>query len=220
MEKVQARSFGINVFTLKWIAIITMVVDHVGMLFFPDHPWPRCVGRLAFPIFCFLLVEGFYHTRNVRKYALRLGLFALISEVPFNLVISGKPLYLGAQNIFFTLLFGLMMMFFMDRESVPWKKMLYAAVFSLAAQVLHLDYGAAGVVMILCFYYLRGDFPVMAGFVAVLNVLNGSIQAFGALSLIPVYFYNGEKGPSMKYFFYAFYPLHLLILYGILQYLT
>lgn len=219
MEKARVRSFGINGFTLKWIAIITMVTDHAGLLFFPDNPWPRCVGRLAFPIFCFLLVEGFYHTGNVKKYGVRLLIFALVSEVPFDLVAGKSPLYPGGQNIFFTLLFGLIMMFLMEREAVYWKRMLTAVLIAFAAEILHLDYGATGIVMILCFYYLRDSFLTKAVFVAVLNILNGWMQAFGAISLVPIYLYNGQRGPSMKYFFYAFYPLHLLILYIIYMYM-
>ncbi|MBP3544518.1 MAG: hypothetical protein J6J86_09845, partial [Lachnospiraceae bacterium] len=117
--------------TLKIIAIITMFIDHIGAAIFENNEITMCVmakgehayviwgladlvlrliGRIAFPIFCFLLVEGFLHTRDVKKYALRLGAFCLISEIPFNLAFFGQPLYAGHQNVFFTLLIGLLVL--------------------------------------------------------------------------------------------------------------
>ena len=97
---------GINSFQLKWIAVITMIIDHTGAVLFPDDMVFRYIGRIAFPIFCFLLVEGFFHTRDVRKYMLRLGLFALISEIPYDLAFRDTVLEFEHQNVFFALLLG------------------------------------------------------------------------------------------------------------------
>lgn len=212
----KAGRFEFNSFVLKWIAIVTMLIDHVGAVFFDDIVALRCVGRLAFPIFCFLLVEGFYHTRDVKKYAVRLFVFALLSEVPYDLCFHFELFYVSGQNIFFTLLTGLLMMALLEREHAPWKRICILLIASAAAQLLCFDYGCMGIAMIFCFYELRGSFSMKAAFVAVLNILSGPVQAFGALALIPIWFYNGERGPSMKYFFYFFYPLHLLLLFGIL----
>ena len=93
---------GINTFTLKLIAILSMTIDHIGYLLFPKVTLLRIVGRIAFPIFAYLIAEGFVHTGDVKKYLLRLGIFAILSEIPYDLVISGNVLDLEQQNIFFT----------------------------------------------------------------------------------------------------------------------
>ena len=98
-------------FQLKWIAIITMLIDHVGAIFFPGNLVFRYVGRIAFPIFCFQLVEGFFHTRNIEKYMLRLGIFAIISEIPYDLAFRGNILDFEHQNVFFTLFLGILMLY-------------------------------------------------------------------------------------------------------------
>ena len=104
----EERRWGLNGFTLKWIAMLTMLIDHTGMVLFPQYRIFRIVGRLAFPIYCFLLVEGAVHTSNWKKYVSRLILFALISEIPFDLARSGQIVAADAQNVFFTLSFGLL----------------------------------------------------------------------------------------------------------------
>ena len=97
---------GIKTFLLKWIAIISMLIDHIGAVLFPWCEWMRIVGRLAFPIFAYLLVEGFVYTKDVKKYLVRLGLFALISEIPFDLAFFGTVFAPVHQNVFFELFCG------------------------------------------------------------------------------------------------------------------
>lgn len=184
----------------------------------------RLIGRLGFPIFCFLLIEGFLHTRNVWKYAFRLFLFSLVSEVPFDLAFRSSVFDMGYQNVFFTLLIGLLAITFirMAEEKLPVNKVLQylisipiAVVFMLAAGFFRCDYGSMGVLTIVIMYFFhKNRIWEMAGGCAVLTCMSFSeITAFFAL--IPVYLYNGTRGLRLKYVFYAFYPVHLLILYFI-----
>ena len=97
--------------SLKLIAIVTMLIDHIGLVLFPEVMILRCIGRLSFPIFAFLIVEGFEHTSDFKKYMVRILLFGLMSEIPYNLMISGKFIDFTHQNVFFTFAIGLMMLY-------------------------------------------------------------------------------------------------------------
>lgn len=214
---------------LKWFAIIAMLIDHSAIaLVYPSilvfnqtismeilYDIMRLIGRLAFPIFVFLIVEGFNHTRNIKKYLLRLGLFALISEIPFNLIISYKAFYPQAQNIFISLFLGVLMLSIIREMQIRWgKKGPYASlfviiVFALFNEYIHADYGFYGIMMIAIVYLLRYQPRQQVMAIALL----GLYQKTAALSAIPIYFYNGRRGKQNKYFFYIFYPAHLLILY-------
>lgn len=224
--------------TLKLIAIITMFIDHLAAgvlaryLYVPGYAdlyqiysIMRGIGRIAFPIFCFLLIEGFTYTRDRKKYALRLGIFALISEIPFDLLFKGKILEFSYQNVFFTLLIGLFTIMGLDAveqhtEAAPQRPMsgvaaalLRAAVTILgmgAAEFLRTDYGALGVMAILVFYIFRHNrlTQIIAGCLAFCWWELPALLAF-----IPIGLYNGKRGWNIKYFFYLFYPVHLLLLY-------
>ncbi len=216
MEKIGTA--GISGFTLKWIAMIAMLVDHVGAVLYPQHIIFRIIGRIAFPVFCFLLVEGAVHTRDIRSYEKRLFLFALISEVPFDLVFYGS-VGLQHQNVFFTLLAGLIMLDVLKKNMGVIFEIAAVAGAMLASEVMGSDYGAYGIIIIICFYALYqkrlGKQIAFAG----INYLyyGGGIQVYAGLAAIPLLLYNGTRGPKMKYFFYVFYPLHLLILYLIIK---
>lgn len=246
---------GISGSTVKIIAIVSMLIDHIGagilgrflmtsgfleamlssnlntmrqwimengMLYYSYYAM-RMIGRLGFPIFCFLLVEGFQRTRDVKKYAMRLGLFALISEIPFDLCFSGRVLEFGYQNVFFTLFLGLLTMIAFDWiAKKEWaagvglnravKVIFSAAALAAGAGVAHFlktDYAATGVLCIMVLYLFRRRKPlqIAAGCVAFLW------EVTAPLAFIPVGFYNGERGLKMKYFFYAFYPVHLLLIW-------
>lgn len=240
-----------STFTLKLIACVTMFIDHFTCLFVPQYmmeteymltiggvgvvSFPyligRLVGRIAFPIYCFLLVEGFFRTSNRRKYMARMAVFALISEFPFDLAfqVTGKTIRLAKlmeyQNVMITLLLGLILMYVYE-----WLKMKYLAqplIFNTlgviaivgaaaAAQLLKTDYGMAGIVFIMVFYLFRGKKLFLFGGIAVAMLLfTNMVELFGLLAFVPIFFYNGERGPKVKYAFYAFYPVHLLLLGGI-----
>jgi hypothetical protein len=241
-----------STFVLKLIAIITMAIDHVTLVFVPGNTWAylvgRSIGRLAFPIFVFLLVEGFHNTRNVKKYLARLGIFALISELPFDLAFYNSYFkgvsikadlpnmfkdaalfdlmiarFLKHQNIFFTLFLGLFAIWLMSMVEKKYSKNVFyiniinaiiTIGFSILAALLRTDYGFVGILLIVAFYLFRGSKPLL---VIAMLILSGEItQALSAFSIIPIAFYNGQKGKSMKYFFYAFYPAHILILFLLL----
>lgn len=229
---------GITGSTLKIIAIVTMLIDHIGaaiverMLMsgkygliqisnpvYVTDMILRGIGRIAFPIFCFLLVEGFLHTANVWKYALRLFLFAMISEIPFDLAFLGKVIYPGCQNVFFTLLIGLLVMIAFSLTDEKWNKKVlkvtakilsFAAGFFLA-EFLHTDYGGIGIICIMVLYLFR--------FNRTRQILFGALsflwEITAPLAFLPISHYNGKRGIRNKYFFYIFYPVHLLILFFI-----
>lgn len=206
------EKYGLSTFSLKIFACIIMLIDHIGAIFFKDIVVLRIIGRLAFPIFCFLIVQGYIHTRDAKKYLLRLILFALISEIPFDLAFYGR-INLWQQNVFFTLILGLIVIMVIDKAN----RIVSCITFILAcilACVLHTDYDLFGVLLIMMLYLVRGKklFEVITVFATNVGLCTG-IQRYAAVSMLPIALYNGKKGPSMKYFFYIFYPAHLLILY-------
>lgn len=207
-----------DAFWLKCIAILSMALDHTGAVLFPAEVWMRCAGRLAFPIFCFLIVEGFFHTHDVYKYMIRLGAFALLSEIPFDLAFQGVFLESGHQNVFFTLLIGIGMMLLLSRnQEWPVKAVILLLAMWLAVTIRS-DYNFRGILLIFFFYIFRESRTLAVAAGGCWNFLyQGMIQKFGILSMIPIALYNGKRGRSMKYFFYVFYPAHLLVLYGISQ---
>ena len=216
---------------LKTLALITMVIDHLAHFYWKDAIWihqsllsvghreitpyflMRACGRIAFPLFAFLLVEGFIHTRNRFKYGRNLLIFALISEIPWNLVNSGIWHY-TSQNVFFTLFLGYLGLCAIVRFKGDNKRLLCSLLGLLAASVLfRADYGCSGFGFILLLYVLRDNKILQA----IIGSCVLSSRWIAGLAFIPINMYNGErgfvKGAVAKYFFYVFYPAHLLILY-------
>lgn len=242
-ESPQKRS-GLSGSTLKLIAIVCMLIDHIGAVIVERHYLTlrlavsghaaaealqtadiilRGIGRIAFPLFCFLLVQGYLHTRSKPKYLRNLGLFSLISEVPFDLAFRGTLFDASYQNVFFTLAIGLAVIWILDmlRQSelpIPAKYLLYPVAVCIGcalAYVCHTDYSFWGILTIVVFYLLRFQ-KVYAAFFAclILNVMNGN--ELPALLCIPLIgLYNNRRGLKLKYFFYLFYPVHLLLLWGV-----
>lgn len=211
-----------SVFILKIIALLTMMIDHYGAIFQNNINIYRIIGRLAFPIYCFLLVEGYFHTRNVKKYATRLFVFALISEIPFDLAFYGSVGF-QHQNIFFTLLIGLGAIYLIDNKEKYNIKNGYIFFFSgILAIILAVDYNFIGIIYILAFYFTREypktiRLPRVALIIFLANLVSMSItQQYAILALPIIFLYNKELGPknkALQILFYAAYPLHLLIYY-------
>lgn len=234
----------LNGSTLKIIAMFTMLLDHIGaavLCYLPGCTaksqiplWQGCpimlydfyrilrnTGRIAFPIYCFLLVEGFFHTTSKKKYAFRLFIFALISELPFNLAFLNAPFSFQMQNVFWTLLFGLLCMTALEKQkqtacslgsspNIQISNNLFIILFFVGlATLLKTDYYGIGIILIIIFYYYHNN-RKMACIIGYLSFLWEPF-CFPAFLCFP--FYNGKKGLSVKYLFYAFYPLHLLFLY-------
>lgn len=207
---------------LKSIATASMVLDHIGYRLLKQgvlQTAVRTAGRLAFPLFAFLLVEGFFHTGNRRAYGKRLLLFALLSELPFNLFYGGALCFPEMQNIYFTLLLGLCMLCCLNRAGTAERELVCLLLFGSAAWVLRCDYDAGGMLLIaLLYFYRRGSctilFPALAA-----GVL--SLEYFGAaaLALLSIRCYGGTRGKQagspLSCFYYLFYPVHLLVFYGL-----
>ena len=221
---------------LKRIAVIAMLVDHAALLF-GGSPWLRVIGRLAFPIYCFLLTEGIRHTRDVRRYLSRLLFAAIVSEPIYDLVLYPCVGIWQHQNVLWTLALGCAMLWCMTMIHKPVAKLAVMLLFALAVQLVRASYGSSGIYMIALFALCRG-MPegkwVLAAGLLVINWLMGSftvsvfgldvpVQLFAELALVPIFLYSGEKRTRLKavsWGFYLFYPAHLLLLWGIAQCVT
>ncbi len=237
------RPFGISAFTLKCIAVASMFVDHMGYTLFPGAIWMRCVGRLAFPIFAFQIAEGAYRTGSLGRYLARLAAFAVVAEVPFNLMCARGVTDPAHQNVLWTLLIGLAAVGCVRWAERREKPALTAAVWAAAAAGGYLlaewastDYGGWGVITVLVFYACRerrwgppAELAAMIGIHAFalrgyrlkLLGLRVPLQALAVGALIPIALYDGRQGPHgpvLRYAFYAFYPVHILLLALIAMY--
>ena len=228
----------LNGFHLKLIAVCTMFIDHMGDTLFPGVMWLRCIGRVAFPIFCFLIAEGCVHTHDRKKYALRLLVFAVLSEIPFNLMTGRAVWNPYDQNVLWTLLAGAAVCWIMDgalkRRTAPTFVLTGAAMVAAfwLLEVFCTDYGGWGMLLVAMFYGVRrapyGQAAKMAAQAVGLaffciGVMGGvTIELWALTALVPIWLYNGQRGFShnaVQYGFYAFYPLHILILSLIALYL-
>ncbi|MBE6935980.1 MAG: conjugal transfer protein TraX [Ruminococcaceae bacterium] len=235
------RIFETTSFSLHLLAMILMLCDHLWGTVVPGNDWLTCVGRLAMPIFSFLIVEGYFHTRNFKRYLLRLLLFALLSEIPFNLAMGGRIFYPYHQNVLWSFLLSLLLIHWNEKSRhrrLP-IRILIAVLSVLCGYLLGLltmvDYLHAGVLTVLCFYFFRGNAWWRRGLLLLslvyinLELLGGygyeftlfgethfiARQGFALFALIPIWLYRGRQGPhgkALQLLYYAFYPVHLLIL--------
>jgi len=245
MCKIEMTSMGLHV-----LAMTCMLMDHLWATVMPgDHRWMTCVGRLAFPIFAFLTVEGFFYTKNLKRYTGRMLLFALLSEIPFNLMLTGSVAYPFHQNVLWCFLLGLVLMAWNEKMKATGKLWLQLCTAvgtfllgTLIGMFTFIDYGSAGIQMVLLFYFFRGRnwwnyAAQLAGMIYINKEIGGLIyefelfgrsisfpqQCFAVFALIPIWLYRGKQGPHNKVLqmiYYAFYPVHILILWMLMRLLV
>ena len=216
-------------FMLRMLALISMFIDHAGLALFPRIGMFRCIGRLAFPLYCFLLVQGYIHTHDLRAYTRRLLLLAFLSEVPFDLLIFGHVISSMEQNVLFALLLGLAAVYAADRfEAEPPRAAMNILLVFMASMLFWVSYGWLGVALCIGFYKLRHSRAKQAlcllcieGLYCLSLALSGVETSWVLVSLcamfaaIPVYLYSGKPGLRHKFvsfLFYAAYPLHIIAL--------
>ncbi len=237
------KRFELSSAALHILAMVLMLCDHLWATVIPGNQWLTCIGRLAFPIFAFLIAEGYFHTRNVKRYMLRLLLFALIAEIPFDLMYSGVPVYPFHQNVLWTLLLGLCLIHVNElarKKDGLWRCVLAAALTVLigyaTGYLAMLDYYGVGVLTVLVFYFFRERkwWSFLAQFAALyylnVEILGGlyfEVSLFGQtfeivqqglalFALLPIWLYRGRQGHhsrAFRRFCYGFYPAHMLALY-------
>lgn len=237
---------GLTSNMLRILAMAFMICDHLWAKVVPGNDWLTYIGRMTFPIFAFMISEGFIHTKNLKKYIFRLLGFALVSEIPFNLFYGGSWFFPYHQNVLFTLLFGLLAITLIDKakknrdKKTIIKTVLLLILLGAASFIGFVDYGFFGFLTVIMFYLFR-DFPFAWLLQLISMVLMNVIlfegqqfpveifgktyeiaaQGFAVFSLIPIWLYGGRKGKSNKilqYGFYSFYPVHMLIIYLVVTY--
>ena len=244
------RRFELTGTGIKTIAVATMLIDHIAvglLLYWINHQvdfdgidkfvklyWiMRSMGRMAFPLYCYMLVEGFLHTSNLKRYILRIIAMAIVSEIPFNLALKWKFIDLTHNNVMWELALGLSVLYLI--HTILYKttdvikdeilRRVIAAGVMLAGMglghLLQLDYSEGGVACICVMYFLYGvsieqRLTSYGAGVLMLTLMSGSIEAYAFIMLIPLFFYKGRRGrdsKALRVFFYIFYPVHLIIIY-------
>ena len=236
-------------FSLHIMAMVFMLCDHLWGTIVPGNDWLTCIGRIAFPIFAFMIVEGYFRTKNLKKYVLRLLAFALLSEIPFNLVAGSRVFFPIHQNVLWSFLIAIGLIHWNEKtreKGKIWARLTVAAlsvlVGSIAGLLTMVDYYHAGVLTVLAFYFFRGrkwwnylgqlvclwyiNIEMLGGYGYEIPFGDGTIffmrQGLALLALLPIWLYRGKQGhhsKAMQYICYAFYPVHLLILGLIRMYL-
>lgn len=234
-------------FVLKIIALITMFIDHLGYAIYGKFSYLNYIGRIAFPIFAFQISEGFVHTKNIKKYFIRLLVFAIISQFPFMLFLSTFSKNIYELNIFFTLSFGLLAIFIFDKiintnltifnKSIDkfiklFLGLLITFFIGVIAELLNFDYGLFGIAIIFMFYLFKNDKVAMIisfitayiikygiYYIKSYNYLYWFLCTFNIFPIIFISLYNKKQGPKVKYLLYLFYPIHLLVLYLFTKYI-
>ena len=220
-------------FALHIIAMIFMLCDHMWATIL-DYEWLTCIGRIAFPIFAFLITEGYIHTSNINKYIKRMVIFDIITEIPFNLMVSASPIYPFHQNVLWTFVISLLTLKYLNFDNTKniFKSILIIILAIIIATITMCDYFGAGVMMVVGFYIFRKskllqllmmiyvNMILIQGYSYPIDIAGYTYyfpqQGFALLSLIFIWLYNGKQGYHAKWFkifCYAFYPLHMLILY-------
>lgn len=230
------KKLQITSFTLHIIAMFCMVLDHAWATIIPGNVWMNYVGRIAFPIFAFMTVEGYFYTHDFKKYLQRLFIFALISELPFNLMNSGSLVDPFHQNVLWTFIIALLCVSKIDKikksSKSSAKKITQITLLVLAGALLGtiamVDFSGAGVLTVFVFYFFRGrDWKNILGqllgiyFINFILIKNMDIpfmlfghefffptQGFAILALIPIWLYKGKQGPKNKVIQYIYYGFY------------
>ena len=228
--------------SLHIMAMVFMLCDHLWATVIPGNDWLTCIGRMTFPIYAFLLVEGYFHTHNLKKYVLRLLVFALLSEIPFNMVMGSNWFYPLHQNVLWTFLIAIGLIH-MNEKAKASGKLWLRVVAGVGSVILGfflgiltmVDYYHAGIWMVLVFYFFRGrkwwnyvgqfvllyyiNVEELSGFAYEITLFGETHflvrQGFALLALIPIWLYRGKEGyksKTLQYIYYGFYPVHLLVL--------
>lgn len=242
--KLNISSSGLHI-----LAMGLMLCDHLWAMIFPAQEWLTCAGRAAFPLFAFLVVEGYFHTQDLRRYLLRLLFWAVLSEIPFNLMYGGSVFYPYHQNVLWTFLISLLLIVLTERCRTRWNPLI-AAVLSVLIAVAGfilgfaamVDYYGIGVLTVLMFYFFRGqdwkkrllqlfclyllNVEMLGGYYYEILLFGHRVefvqQGFALLALIPIWLYQGRQGfrsRPFQLFCYAFYPTHMLLLFAVREWM-
>lgn len=199
-----------------------MTIDHIGYLFFPDQLVWRLVGRIAFPLFAFGAAEGACHTRNRKRYLLRLLLWAALSEIPFDLMGAGSVWSLDNQNVLWTLAAGVACCWLWERHRTGDVALVVGLM--VASTLLMTDYMFPGVLAVMLIYFYTGKGQRVRGVAwacAVLTLfIGGPVQLPCMLAVALLYFYNGKPGRRTGQLFHAYYPIHQLVLWAIFSFVA
>ncbi len=216
-----------TIFIIKIIACVTMVLDHIKYAI-PETEGilTNYFGRLAFPLYAFLLTEGYVHTKDLKKYYYRMIIFAIISQIPFMLfrTLVGEWKML---NIMFTLLLGLIAITVYDKEKRKYISIPIIILLIWMGKILKVDYGWYGVTTVILLYLLKNNksFIPFSYLLLLIVYYYSRIKSFNFGTEIILYIlfswsstfimmiYNGKEGKKLKYFYYIFYPLHMIIIY-------
>ena len=227
-------------FVLKCIAMATMLVDHIGFVFFPKVRWLRLIGRACFPLYAFMIAEGVIHTertRRTKEYFMRLGLLALLSEVPYDRGLYGSFPNYDHTNVIITLLLGMIMLVLIRRFRHPLVQIVSVAACAWAADLIGSSYGYAGVLLILLYdlyleHFAEAPWYVRCAVLTGIGVLFGGYHVaynahFKSLHAVVHVFrthswtqlglllYNRKKGydhPVFRWTYRLFYPLHTSVI--------
>ena len=234
--KLETTSFSLHI-----MAMVFMLCDHLWGTIVPGADWLTCIGRLTFPIFAFMIVEGYFHTKNLKKYVCRLFVFAILSEIPFNLAMGSRIFYPVHQNVLWSFLISIGLIHWNEKvkEKQLWKRVVIGltsiGIGYVAGLITFVDFYHAGILTVLVFYFFKDrkwwcylgqllclwyiNFEMLGGLSYEVHIFGETHfiarQGIAVLALIPIWLYKGRQGyhsRMLQYFYYAFYPLHLLIL--------
>lgn len=201
-----------NAFHLKLLALICMIIDHIGHVFFSEYIIFRLIGRIAFPIFAYLTAKGIRYTKDINKYMLRLLVFALISEIAFDLAFSENINFLYSTNVIYTMLIAT----FTLSKYIKTNNFLYLLLGVFLSYTLDTDYNFYGVILIYIMYYVNTK-PMILIYGMLWTMLmirpTSRVYLFTVIGFIILTMYNGKQGKKSRYLFYIAYPLHIFIIY-------